>query len=85
MDAGTNKLSKVSLRKEKEKESETVYQDKTVKYKQYNFSELCIACGFLELDCSHSLADIFLLETDLPKTMNNQCFFNCCIRERPIT
>ena len=37
MDAGTNKLSKVSLRKEKEKESETVYQDKTVKYKQYNF------------------------------------------------
>ena len=45
-----------------------VYQDKTVNYKQ-----LCIACGFLELDCSRSSADIFLLE--IPKTLNNQCFF----------
>ena len=29
------------------------------------------------MDCSHSLADIFLHEIDLPKILNNQCFFNC--------
>ena len=39
------------------------------------FFELCIACGFLEPDSSHSLADIFLIEIDLRKTVNNQCFF----------
>ena len=55
------------------------------KVETWQLFELCITCGFLELDCSHSLADIFLLEIDLPKTLNNQCFYNCCIKERPIT
>ena len=51
----------------------------------YNSLEWCKASVFLELDCSHSWAEIFLLETDLPKAMNNQCFYICCIKVRSIT